>query len=759
MAYKVVFVGAQAHEQTPNVAVYSLDSLGRVTEKIAVASEGTLDLSRVKAAVIALAPDVATIADLDPENLVTLRLADQLPVWKQTGAIEIPSQWWRGWLPFSICLSGTASRCILFWGGLEGLRPIALGLQELHFPEICEPLCNAVVEVWEYTTCCWPFLIPYVPPLIDNLAAFLTDNPIMFPAPPLPNPGPLDSNLVTKVDAAFAAGKVSNAFVPSTTLATHLATLRTLSPQDAVTYIETYPILWPFWCTGGSALLGQTAVNPDGTFSFCYSYFPLFRFNCRNSYFYKIKQLINGVWTYIYDGSAAQQYFSADETANLYTLAGQTCFQPPALGTDYIAFQAIGNTNTYDLNSNWLGATTSVPVGVDLTQVGDTQLAPFTGTPGQDAGLWVGSGPGYGGPWATSLNLLLNYDPSLQSASPSPYYYRFSIVQADATGAPRAGLTPTPLMAPVSWQYFDLSTSPPTTPSQSLGPVTVNGNQGLFQIPYFGEGNPSWLGNQFHQVLDTTTLPNVIPGGPGTGNGQFLLIVEVFDKSGNRLVPTDATSPLSTDTKGTFNYLRLITSATNAYVQFNSLTHVLWVDNRPVMGKIDYYMNPTGTQTCQFYRGSADTLFYVGFQAYHTVMCDGLNFGSPVPSASFMSSFGLSWEEGLNGPTGSLAQGEDTNWTNGCVVGVANAYSTQSPPSSSAFTVTPTTFSDMLGTETSCSFALTLGVSPKHTNGYGILAQFENISTTAVALSDAPPPPPCPPCSPIRLDNAETKTL
>jgi len=86
MSYKVVFVGAQANEQTPNVAVYSLDPLGRVKEKIAVASEGKLDLSRVEAAVIALAPDVANMVDLDPENLVTLRLADQLPVWNLTYA-------------------------------------------------------------------------------------------------------------------------------------------------------------------------------------------------------------------------------------------------------------------------------------------------------------------------------------------------------------------------------------------------------------------------------------------------------------------------------------------------------------------------------------------------------------------------------------------------------------------------------------------------------------------------------------------------
>jgi hypothetical protein len=140
----------------------------------------------------------------------------------------------------------------------------------------------------------------------------------------------------------------------------------------------------------------------------------------------------------------------------------------------------------------------------------------------------------------------------------------------------------------------------------------------------------------------------------------------------------------------------------------------------------------------------------VGFQAYHAVMCDGPQ--SPVPSASFMSSFDLSWQEGLNGNSGWLAQGEDTNWSNGCTVGVANAYSTASPPSPpSAFAVTPTTFGEMLGAETACSFALSLVVYPKHTDGYTTLSQFEYVTTAAVALSDAPPTPPC------LSDSGETK--
>lgn len=721
MPFKVVFAGAHAHEKTPQIAAYSLDTLGRVTGKIAVLTEGNLDIKRAKGAVIALGPDVEQPASLSPAGLVTLRLSDQLPVWEQTKEILIPGQWWRGWLGFVTCVSGKAFRCFPFFDR-AGLRARALGREEIIFPERCVPLCNAVVEVWESTTCCWPFVIVDVPKLIDNLAAFLAANPIMFPVP-VPGPGPVELSRVQSIDAAFGAGNLANTFVPSTTLAVHLETLRSLSAQDAVAYFEAHPILWPWWCTGSSAQLGETVLNPDGTFSFCWRYFPFFRFNCRTSYFYKVKQLVNGVWTYVYDGAAAQQYFSADEVANLYTLTGQTCFQPPPLpGNDYIALQAIGSTDTWELYSNWNGAV----AGVDQTQTGDTSMSALV----TDAGLVAGSGA----PWATTLALLLNYDPNLQSASPSPYYYRMSVVQADASGGPMAGATPVTLMTPIAWAYFDTATNPVSIASQSLGPVTVGGNQGLYQIPYFGGSNPAWLGNQFHQLLDTTTLANVISGGPGVGNGQFLLILEVFDASGNRLVPVDAT-PTATDTKGTFNYVRLLTSTTTANVPFNSLTHVLWVDNRPVVGAIEYFMNSSGTQICQFYQGKPDTPFYVGFQAYHAVMCDASP--SPQPSKSFMSGFGLSWQEGLGGTSGTLASGSDTNWGTGCTVSIGNARSTATGPlTPPPFDVPSVTFGEMLGTQPICSFALTLGVSPKHTNGSGTIWSYESITTAALALAD-----------------------
>jgi hypothetical protein len=720
MSYKVTLVGAEAHEQTPNIAVYSLDASGRVTGKIAVVSDGKLDVSDKHGDVVAIGPSVENLSDLDPKGLVTLQVSQQLAAWNRTGEILIPPQWWRGWLGFRTCVSGSAYRCFPFLLEPLQLRAIGLGQQPIIFPERCQPLCNAVVEIWEYTTCCWPFLLVDVPKLVDNLAAFLADNPIMFPVPPRPNGGPVELALAKNVNAALGAGKLSTSFAPSSTLSVHLETLRSLDAQDAVSYIEEYPVLWPFWCVGDSAMLAETPLNPDGSFSYCYWRYPFLLWNCRTSYFYKVKQLVNGVWTYVYDGAEAHQYFTADEVANLYTLAGQTCFQPPILsGNDYIALQAIGWTNTYDLNSHW-----GIPSGgVDTTQVGDTSM--LTPLP-QDAGLVVGSGA----PWATTLSLLLNYDSALQSAT-GPYYYRLSAVQADSMGNPMSGATKVTLMTPVSWQYF-APTNPVTIASQSLGPVTVGGNAGLYQIPYPGGANPNWLGNQFHQVLDTTQLANVILGGPGVGNGRFLLILEVFDKNGVRLISKSAPNPGpgSTDKHGTFNYVRLMDATTTANVPWASLTHTIWVDNRSVVAAIEYFMNSTGVDICQFYKEASDTPFVVGFEAYHAVMCD--SSPSPVPTDSFMNSYSLTWQEGLGGTSGTLASGGDANWCNDCSVSVANA-----KPSPGTVT-----FGEMLGTDkfgnplTACSFAITLNVYAKHTNGVVTISAYDAWSVAAVALAD-----------------------
>jgi hypothetical protein len=728
MPYTITLVGAQANESTPNIAVYTFDARGRIDAKVAVAAAGQLDIDpRRLPRIVAFGPDADELSSLDPASLLTVRLSDQVPIWEKNNAILIPAQWWRRWLGFLTCVSGQAFRCFPFILGLTELRSIALGQEPIRLPEVCEPMCNAIVEVWESTCCRWPILLPEVPRIIANLKQFLAANPIMFPVPPRSEPGPIDRALLRSVNSALGAGKVSLQFAPSTDLSLHLQTLESLSASDVVTYIEANPSLWWLWCDCTSVQLGETPLNPDGTFTYCFWRFPFLLFNCRTTFFYKVKQFVGGQWVYVYDGAAAHQYFTADQVADLYTLTGQTCFQPqPPPGSDFVTLQAIGLTYAWELNSHWNGANAA---DVDLTQTGDNTLA----GPPTDAGLVLANGA----PWGQTLSFLLYFDPGMEALG--AYYYRLSVVQADASGQPLGSAAPVPITNPVAWSKFVTVGGQTTIESQTLGSntVIVGGNPviGLYQIPYNADAD--WLGDQFHQYLDTTQLTNGLGIGLGAGNGRFLLVLEIFDQSGNRLIPQTAAPTGPTDQATPFNFLRLLSSSgagSTATVPFAALTHMIWVDNRPVIGDIDDFLVVSGGQTtigsqeCQFLSAPGAALFEVGYRAYHNVMCDASP--SPIPSHTFMQNFELDWEEGLNGPSGVLAAGDDTNQPN-------PAWPTC--PSAVADAVSPgISFATLLGDQTACAFAITLHVYAKHTNGIGRLSIYDREIPSAVALSIGP---------------------
>ena len=195
MATKITLVGAQANEQAANVAIYSLDARGRITEKIGAVIGGQLDVDvHQLPAEVLFGPDVENPTSLDPASLLRVRVSDQLASWEANKAILIPAQWWRRWLGFQTCISGEVFRCFPFVFGLREFESIALGRQAIPVREFCHPLCSGVVEVWTNTCCCRPFLLSAVPTVIANLKQFLADNPVMFPAPPRPNPGPVEIN-------------------------------------------------------------------------------------------------------------------------------------------------------------------------------------------------------------------------------------------------------------------------------------------------------------------------------------------------------------------------------------------------------------------------------------------------------------------------------------------------------------------------------------------------------------------------------------
>ena len=723
MKLAVKYVGAEPNEQTPNVALYLMDASGRVARKVSAVREGELEVSgellKKKNAVVALGPDGDDTSKLDPKSLIQLRVSDQLPAWEKNKELAIPSLWWRQWIFFTICVSGKVSKCWpwIFDATTIRAKTLLRNSSILHFPEFCTPICNAVVEVWEDTCCCWPILLIDVPSIIAKLERWLEQYPIQFPPiPNPPDPGPFDRAAVNNIQRALAQGKTASNFAPNTDLARHVQTLKSVSAEEAIRYIEVNPPLWRFWCECNSYLVGETPVNPDGTFNFCWEQFPFLLINCRRSYFYKVKQW-NGVsWTYIYDGAAAYQYFNADQFANLQTFLGESCGQaPPPPGTDFAMLQQIGGTSSYLLHSNWNGANGA---DVDLTQTGEFGL----NAPPANGGL-VDFGGYTNAPWAQTLSFLLYFHPGLEALG--VFYYRLSIVAADATGNPQGGAPPAPIMNSLSWSEWVLDIHGNWVPqAQGLGPVSKGSQNGLFQVPYAADA--LWLGGQFHQYLDTTKF----------ANGRYLLVMELFDKNGNRLIPAGAPADAG-DIATNFEFLRWLTASgtgSTSTVPYAALTHLFWIDNRPVYGAIEDLDvdGMASSAECQFLSGPGTSQFQVGFRAFHTVMGDPSP--APIPPATFMQDYSITWHEGLGGPSGTLCSVPPMPPP--CSAGDVNQPSTMFAGAN--VKTLPVTFASLLGpppAPQACAFTVNLAVICKHTNGSSHISSYDLYTEASFAIA------------------------
>jgi hypothetical protein len=163
---------------------------------------------------------------------------------------------------------------------------------------------------------------------------------------------------------------------------------------------------------------------------------------------------------------------------------------------------------------------------------------------------------------------------------------------------------------------------------------------------------------------------------------------------------------------------------------------LIWADNRPVVGEIDaFVMNGVpSSEECQFLHGtgSATDSFQVDYRAYHAVLGD-LNPPHPTPPSSFMSSFVLWWERGLGGGTGTLDSGGDVDHPTVPVGGF--------PPYPAGATAVSPASNGLLATllptpgPSACSFAITLDVYSKHTDGTYHFDDLDSYTVAAVALS------------------------
>jgi hypothetical protein len=771
LTLNVDFYGLKEGEALPKTALYLLDSTGKVKQKVASVVQGKVTLEEGLMAdeqnVVAFGPDEEDLAKLSPEVLVQFRVGDQVAKWREVKVVDIDKNSWTRWITFKVCVSGRVRKCVspVFAGTIEkaislkfvGVQKAAENAAFLKsktdspFTRIrrCFPICNGIVEVYARECC---FDIIDVSDLSEKLKVEVVRPPKHIPRPPPPPPPPdgLSSEFQGRLSLSQIGHSVRRlSFEPQSldvesllfepTLDQDIRALENLAPDEAIKYVLERPHLYyfiPGVCTEWK--VGEVPLGPDGKFTFCYKKYPS-PSNCRTTYFYRIKQWKEDKWVYIYGYpvSTKRQYFRDDQFADLTTSEGYACPEStPQVPHDkpFVMLTHIGATKSYELVSSWKGKDSA---HMDKTQIGDENMD----SPPVNGGLVHEAPPGsaappdsvptspadvsdyrtvdpswlFNCPWAKDLRLFIYFDPLLQAPPVEAYYYRIS-VQSATNGSPDGNISEI-LTTPISWlRFVPVSGQPPQVKAETLGPMApVGGQSGLYRIPFpeWDGVDMKWLSNfeYGHGVWNThdLLLPSANHKFP---NGKYLVGVEVFNKSGVRLNPTD----------GKFYYLRWLkeTGADSvSKVLYPKLQHLFCIDNDPCVANIEDLRKNSmpSSEECQFLTGPSSSLFSAGFRAYHETI-DSLD-----PPYTYMYYYTIFYHRGLGGPTRAIQTGGRNKPSN----------NPAAPPAQSH----ALSFGEMLGSNapgSKCTFALNLRVYAKHTNGSRRIWEFDAEDQAAFAL-------------------------
>lgn len=713
----VTFVGLKDGEQAPRFAVYQLDTAGRPVTKLGGYDGKVLKIDLGDARSVALGPDVEDFKALPKGSLASYRVAQKIDLWRKQG-IVLPHDIWDRFHFHFACVTGTVRKCRpWFWDLIDDIRltpmfelaqvarikPITAELQpHILFPLSCQPLCDGIVEIYERECCCHHI---HIPSLLDRLRDILDILPIPIPDPipepiPGPDPAPFGPQLLRAKARAIQQRKTSLdlAAVPPENLHQDYLALRAMPVDTARLYVLERPYLFPIFCHCSVRKVGQTPIQPGGQFDFCYlrvHHHP-HHGHCFTTYAYKIKQLINGVLTVVYDGLAAHQYFGAGGPADIrsYNPQALVCADgpgdpPPNDGVPFVMLEHVGAYGSFHFN---------FPAQTGVSQVGAL---------GTDDGTYTTSyAPDC--PWGSGLGLRLWFSPELE---PIVKYFRLKVFAVNDAGAPVGA--PIVLNDTVTWdKLVDVPGDVIRVP-ETLGPTPVGTENDLFKVPYWSSPDHRYLSGQFHQVWNTaqTLFPD----------GKYMLIIEVFDAVGNRVKPNGATGP---GTAQNFQFRRWVSAADTDPVPFADAAHVFWVDNTPVGGDlVDLRQNGfPNTAECQFMTQLPNTssTFAIGFRAFHV---HGVEHAGNGDDNSFMWHYGISWQRGLNGDTGTLGPAPSGGNNHTDVGETGGAVSSDSE-----------TFANLLDGHSKCTFSVTLRVYAKHYTGGGRIQSYDYQETASFAL-------------------------
>ena len=474
----------------------------------------------------------------------------------------------------------------------------------------------------------------------------------------------------------------------------YLALVR-LDGAAAEAYVESHSYLIGHLCHCRTTLVGEVPLQPGGRISFCYRRprrILSISTYCRRSYAYRIRQKIGGVWVVIYDGIAAHDWFAEGEDADIRTWdwRAQVCGSgpgdpPPNEGLPFVLLEYVTGAGTHHFN---------FPAQDGVSHVGALV--------GDDGLFTTGYAPDC--PWGSGLGLRLWFSPELE---PIAKYYRVSVVAVNDAGTPTGSVTI--LKDSVTWNRFEFVGSDWVSVPELLSmlPADVGGQEGLNRIPYWS-GGKYWLSSQYHQIWNTNLF----------ADGKYLVVVEVFDGAASRIKPAGAVGP---GTAAGFQLRRWDTDTHTANVAFADLAHVFWIDNTPVGGDIVDIRKDgiANTDECQFISGTNGTTISIGFRAYHV-------HGVSDPTNTFMASYGVTWQRGLNGPSGVFETGTSD-------VGEPPALPHASSALTVGFLLGP--FPPSFPAQQKCTFSAQLHVNAKHFTGGGRISWYDYDETASFALS------------------------
>ncbi|QMW24135.1 hypothetical protein [Sandaracinobacteroides saxicola] len=751
----VSLVGAEPNEATPDLALFRLVE-GKAPERVAKVDGGTLTLdpARLKGATLAIGPD-SDPASLDLASLSRFRADQVLADWTRDG-LRLPRERWFPFLTETICVSGHVRKCRPWYltpaYQRAAPRPAKIGVQlraelprladlsesAIILPWRCLPLCDGIVEIYEKHCCCTTFVWQ---DLVDRLRDILKDIPILirWPVPPIPDPGPLAripgvgpiatlpgvgpltrvtglANSILPMRQRPTAPMLAKAqplerTIPSERVYADYQALLKTPPAEVEAFITKRPYLASYICRCTQRKVGEVAIQPGGEFDFCYRRplrLTLIRERCFTNFAYRVRQQVGGVWITVYDGLAGNDWFSAGESAELRTShpAAKPCGDGPTPpdsgdGTPFVMLEHVTGAGTHHFN---------FPAQTGLSNMAaldaNDGLIDFAGVP--DA------------PWASGLGLRLWVSPTLEGIVA---FYRMKVVAVNGAGDPVG--TERTLDAPVSWaRYVTIGGVVQTIPDAlAANPSTVGGETGLFRVPYWS-GGMDWLSGQYHQVWNTTDF----------ADGKYMLVVELFGPGGARIKPNGAPAG-DPGTARPFQFRRWTSQTVTANVPFGDCGHVFWINNRPVNGDIvDLRRNGTpSTDECQFMSGPGTTTVSVGFRAFHY---DGVTTGGGATDTnSFMAGYSLTWQRGLNGPSGGIENGTADQGETPLM----------SPPVLPPEESNTLDFATLLGAfppthaaHTRCTFSVHLHVNAKHHNGGGFIDAYDYNETASFALELTP---------------------